>query len=146
MKMLIIEAIFNALSVVGMHLHLQDSLIISFYRSRSTVRIDSEAIEPKGRGFKQWWFGITRLACEQVNNKSEKICIESNFIIKYTSAQTVASPEDWVARGAGLSWRMIAQWPRCRDEVMQSMIQTEAWHVIYPGYLWTIDTVQMSWI
>ena len=142
--MLIIEATFNAFSVVGMHL--QDSLIISFYRSRSTVRIDSAAIEPKGRGFKQWWFGITRLACSQVSNISEQICIESKFIIRYISAQIVVSPEDWVARGAGSSWRVIAQCPRWRDEVMQSMILTEAWHVIYPGYLWTIDTVQMSWI
>ena len=98
-KSMIIEGIFNHLSVVGMHL--QDSLIIPFYRSRSTVRKDSEALELEGRGFKQRWFGITRLACEQVSNKSEKFCIESKFIIKYTSAQTVASPEDWVARGAG---------------------------------------------
>ena len=96
---MIIEGIFNDLSVVGMHL--EASLIVSFYRSRSTVRKDSEALEMEGRGFKQRWFGITRLACEQVSNKSEKFCIESKFIIKYTSAQTVASPEDWVARGAG---------------------------------------------
>ena len=99
MKMLIIEATFNALSVVGMHL--QDSLIISFYRSLSTVRKDSEALELEGRGVKQRWFGITRLACEQVSNISEKICIGRKFIFKYTSAQTVASLEDWVARGAG---------------------------------------------
>ena len=97
--MLIIEATFNALSVVGMHL--QDSLIISFYRSRSTVRKDSEALELEGRGFKQRWFGITRLACEQVSNISEQFCIESKFILRYISAQIVASPEDWVARGAG---------------------------------------------
>ena len=101
MKMLIIEATFNALPVVGKHL--QDSLIISFYRSRSTVRKDSEALELEGRGFKQRWFGITRLACEQVSNISEQICIESKFIIRYISAQIVASPEDWVARGAGSS-------------------------------------------
>ena len=100
-KSMIIEGIFNDLSVVGMHL--QDSLIISFYRSRSTVRKDSEALELEGRGFKQRWFGITRLACEQVSNISEKICIGRKFIIRYTSAQTVASPEDWVARGAGSS-------------------------------------------
>ena len=97
--MLSIERIFNALPAVGMQL--QDSLIISFYRSRSTVRIDSEALELEGRGFKQRWAGISRLACEQVSNISEKICIERKFIFKYTSAQTVASPEDWVAREAG---------------------------------------------
>ena len=98
-RSMINEGIFNDLSVVRMHL--QVSLIVSFYRFRSTVRKDSEAIELEGRGFKQRWFGITRLACEQVSNKSEKFCIENKFIIKYTSAQTVASPEDWVARGAG---------------------------------------------
>ena len=98
---MIIEGIFNDLSVVRMHL--QDSLIVSFYRFRSTVRKDSEAIELEGRGFKQRWFGITRLACEQVSNISEQIGIESKFIIRYISAHIVASPEDWVARGAGLS-------------------------------------------
>ena len=69
-KSMIIEGIFNDLSVVGMHL--QDSLIISFCRFRSAVRIGSEALDLEGRGFKQRWAGITRLACEQVSNISEK--------------------------------------------------------------------------
>ena len=70
MKVSIIESMFKAFFVVGMHL--QRSVRIALYRLRSTKPRDYEPIEPKGRGSKQWRFEVTRLSCEQGSNIFEK--------------------------------------------------------------------------